>query len=239
MIRRALPFGLIVSSVLAVALPACTKPSAGSACKKEGERVCASESKALVCVDAKWEELPCRGAGGCKSSGSDVACENATNLEGEPCDLGDDGYECTVDKKTVLQCKGKHWKSVGKCAGPNGCTSDKQKVKCDDSISDVGTACAFENQFACSSDKKLLLHCKNGAMVEDSKCRGPKGCDPTASTAKCDTTVAKAGDSCVTEDESACSVDSSQMLRCRSGMMTTVQTCKGGCKLVGTEVHCN
>jgi len=226
----------LIPLLLAVA---CSKPAAGEACKKEGQRVCASESKALVCVDAKWEELPCRGSGGCKSAGSDVSCENTSNLEGEPCDLGDDGYECTVDKKSVVQCKGKHWKVVGKCPGPNGCTSDKQKVKCDDSISDVGAPCAFDNTFACSSDKKLLLHCKSGTMVEDSKCRGPKGCDPTATTAKCDTTVAEPGDSCVTEDESACSVDSSHMLKCRSGRMSAVQSCKGGCKLVGTEVHCN
>jgi hypothetical protein len=217
------PFALVATAALLGT--ACTKPVAGAACKKEGQRACESDSKALVCVGAKWEELPCRGAGGCKSAGDDVSCENQTNLAGEPCDIGDDGYECTVDKTSVIQCKGKHWKVVGKCPGPNACTSDKQKVKCDDSVADVGMACAFDNTFACSADKKLLLHCKSGAMVEDSKCR--------------DTTIAEAGDSCITEDESACSVDSSHMLKCRSGTMAAVQTCKGGCKLVGTEVHCN
>jgi hypothetical protein len=227
---------LVVVPVLAAA---CSKPTAGEACKKEGQQVCADERDSLVCVDGKWEKLVCRGAGGCKTAGSDVACDNDTFAVGEPCDLSQNDYECGPDKVSVVQCKGKHWKLAGKCPGPKGCTSQKQKVACDDSIADPGMPCATEGSAACSGDKQSLLKCKNGAMVEDAKCRGAKACDPTSGVPKCDTTIAQAGDACGNDDEAACSADGTKLLRCRSHVMVAMQVCKGPCKVSGTEILCN
>ncbi len=225
--------------VLFLAAAACSKPAANEACKKEGQQVCADDRESLVCVDGKWEKLVCRGSGGCKSAGGDVACDNDTFAVGEPCDLSQNDYECGPDKVSVVQCKSKHWKLAGKCPGPKGCTSLKQKVSCDDSIADVGMQCATEGSSACSGDKQVLLKCKNGAMAEDAKCRGAKGCDATTGLPKCDTTIAQAGDACGNDEEAACSADGKQLLRCRAHVMAAMQACKGACKVTGSEILCN
>ena len=227
----------LVVALLAVA--ACTKPSPGAACKKEGPPVFADERDSLVCTDGKWETLTCRGSSGCKSAGNDVACENDSYAPGDPCDIAQSDYECGTDKVSVVECKGKHWKLVGKCPGPKGCTSQKQKVSCDDSVADLGMPCATDGSAACAGDKHALLKCKGGVMVEAAKCRGASGCDATSGTPKCDTTIAQVGDACGQDDEAACSVDGKQLLRCRSQMMAATQTCKIGCKVSGTDIACN
>ena len=227
----------LVVALLAVA--ACTKPSPGASCKKEGQQVCADERDSLVCTDGKWETLTCRGPGGCKSAGNDVACENDSYAPGDPCDIAQSDYECGTDKVSVVECKGKHWKLVGKCPGPKGCSSQKQKVSCDDSVADLGMPCATEGSAACAGDKHALLKCKGGVMVEAAKCRGASGCDATSGTPKCDTTIAQVGDACGQDDEAACSVDGKQLLRCRSQVMAATQTCKSACKVSGTDIACN
>jgi len=217
---------------------ACSKPAAGQACKKDGQQACADERDSLVCVDGKWETLTCRGSGGCKSAGNDVACDNDSYAPGDPCDSAQNDYECGTDKVSVVRCSGKHWKLAGKCPGPKGCTSQKQKVTCDDSIADIGMPCATEGSAACSGDKHAMLQCKHGMMAEVAKCRGTKGCDvagPSA-TPTCDTTVAEIGDACEKDDEAACSPDGKQLLRCRSHVMTAMQSCKKACK-VTEKVH--
>ena len=225
--------------VLAALAAACTKPAAGGACKKEGQQVCADERDSLVCVEGKWETLTCRGAGGCKSAGSDVACDNDTYAAGEPCDIAQNDYECGPDKVSLVQCKGRHWKLVGKCPGPKGCSSQKQKVTCDDSVADVGMPCATEGADACSGDKTSLLKCKGGVMVESAKCRGATGCDATSGVPKCDKTIAQIGDPCTDEDQAACSSDGKQLLRCRSKLMQATQSCRKSCKVAGTEIRCD
>lgn len=229
----------VTLAVACLVAMACSKPVAGEACKKEGQQACVDERDSVVCVDTKWERLTCRGTGGCKSAGNDVACDNDTFSVGEPCDPSQNDYECATDKVSVVKCAGKHWKLAGKCPGPKGCSSQKQKVSCDDSIADVGMPCATEGSAACSGDKASLLKCKAGAMVEDAKCRGAKQCDPSSGVPKCDTTIAQAGDACGNDDEAACDAAGKQLLRCRSHVMASIQTCHGACKVSGTEILCN
>jgi hypothetical protein len=230
---------LAAAAVFVLVPFACSKPTAGEACKTENQQVCADEREALVCIDGKWGKLTCRGAGGCKSAGSDVSCANDSYADGEPCDPSQHDYECGPDKVSVMKCKGKHWRLAGKCPGPKGCTSQKQKVTCDDSIADVGMTCAIESSAACSGDKSTLLKCKGGSMVEDVKCRGAKACDLSSGVPKCDTTVAQAGDACANDDDAACATDGKQLLRCRSHVMVAMQPCKGACKVSGAEISCN
>jgi hypothetical protein len=228
-----------LTSSFVLVVVACSKPTAGESCKNESQQVCADEREALVCVDSKWERLTCRGIGGCKSAGSDVSCANDSYASGEPCDPAQHDYECGPDKVSVVRCKGKHWRLAGKCPGPKGCTSHGQKVSCDDSIADVGMPCAIEGSAACSGDKSMLLKCKNGAMIEETKCRGAKACDVSDGTPRCDTSVAQAGDPCNTDDDAACAADGKQLLRCRSHVMVSMQTCKGACRVSGSEISCN
>jgi hypothetical protein len=232
---------LVRLAALLVLASACSKPAAGQACKKEGRQVCADDRDSLVCVDGKWETLTCRGRGGCKSSGNDVACDNDSFSAGEPCDISQSDYECGTDKVSVVRCVGKHWKLAGKCPGPKGCTSLKQKVTCDDTVADLGMPCATEGSAACSGDKKAMLQCKHGVMTEVAKCRGAKGCEVGASstTPTCDTTIAQIGDACDKDDQAACSVDGKQLLRCRSHVMTASQDCKTTCTVAGTQIACN
>jgi hypothetical protein len=218
---------------------ACSKPAAGGTCSKDGRQVCADERDSLVCVDGKWETLTCRGAGGCKSAGNDVACDNDAFSPGEPCDVSQSDYECGTDKVSVVRCTGKHWKLVGKCPGPKGCTSLKQKVSCDDSVADIGMPCATEGSAACSGDKHSLLKCKGGLMMEAAKCRGTDGCTLVSGVPKCDATIAQMGDACGEDDAAACSLDGKHLLRCRSHVMASTQDCKSACKVAGTEILCN
>jgi len=226
-------------ALLLLLAAACSKPAAGGACKKDGQQACADERDSLLCIDGKWETLTCRGPGGCKSAGNDVSCDNDTFAPGEPCDVSQNDYECGPDKVSVVRCTAKHWKLAGKCPGPKGCTSQKQKVSCDDSVADIGMPCATEGSAACSGDKRALLQCKNGMMMEQAKCRGAAGCDATSGVPKCDSTIAEVGDACGNDDEAACSSDGKQLLRCRSHVMAATQACKKTCKVAGTEISCN
>lgn len=231
-------------AALLVFAAACAKPAAGHPCKKDGQQACADERDALVCVEGKWETLACRGPAGCKSAGDDVACDNDAFSPGDPCVSARNDYACGADKVSVVRCVGEHWKLAGKCPGPKGCSSQRQKVSCDDSLADLGMPCATEGSGACSGDKKTVLRCEHGVMAEAAKCRGARGCSIAGSPPApvCDTTIAQVGDACQSDDEAACSVDGKQFLRCRDHVMTAMQACAKGCEVTrpdgAREIDC-
>ncbi len=175
------PALVLFSSLVLLALPACKKlipggasgGKPGDACQKEGSRVCQDDKNALVCLGGKYELQPCRGLNGCMNDGA--ACTNAGYLEGEPC-LEEGNYECTTDKKAMLQCSTKHWKPVEKCLGQNGCVANAQGAKCDNSTSEVGAPCQKEDTYACTVDKKTLLRCTSGKLVAHATCPGMHNC---------------------------------------------------------------
>ncbi len=232
------PAALLAFAILLVPLGGCTKAKAGEACDKEGKQVCADKTDSLVCTDGHWAALPCRGAAGCVASGADVQCANDGYLDGEPCDIAQDDYECSVDKKAMLQCKSRRWKKVDECLGPGSCVSSAKQVKCDNSVSEVGAPCQDDNAYACTADGKQMMVCRAGKMAADAPCRGAHGCRKQFDKIQCDTTIAAVGDACEHEDDAACTEDGKQMLQCRSGKMAPARDCKGGCKVIVDEIHC-
>lgn len=232
-------FAMLSAILLVSLLAGCKKPKVSEPCSKEGKQVCASKTDSLVCVSGRWEALPCRGAAGCAASGADVQCANDGYQDGEPCDIAEDDYECSVDRKAMLQCKAKHWKTVDECLGPSACTSSSKQVKCDNSVSELGAPCQDDKTYACTADGKQMMVCVGGKMVTDSPCRGGHGCRKQFDKIQCDTTVATAGDACEHEDDAACTVAGDQMLQCKGGKMTVARSCAGGCKVVVDEIHCN
>src|SRR5450755_279443 len=155
MVRRiAWLFGL---SVVVLSVASCKKPKAGDTCKTEAKQICADKSNSVICVDSKWEALPCRGMMGCTTTAGDVDCDNDGYNAGEFCDPASDDYECSVDKKAMLKCTGKHWKLNDKCLGQNGCVSSAKEVKCDNSVSELGAPCEHEDTYACTTDGKAIM----------------------------------------------------------------------------------
>lgn len=223
----------------AILLGACTKPKEGDACKPEGKQVCTGKDSSLVCVDAKWVVLPCRGAAGCSGTGDAVECANNGYLSGEPCSISEDDHECSVDHKSQLKCDGKKWKTVDKCLGPKACTTSASEVHCDDTLTELGNDCSNEGSYSCSVDAKELHQCKSGRVVLDSSCRGAEGCKPKGDKMRCDTTIAQPGDTCEDDEAQACSVDMKQLLACKGKKMTLGEKCKKACVVSGETVSCN
>ncbi len=88
--------------------------------------------------------------------------------------------------------------------------------------------CASDNEgkTRCSADGKRVLACRDGKVVVEQWCRGPKGCAPSGDFTSCDETIARAGDPCTdtfgvsgpkTEDGTA-------VLSCVSGTWQLVAT---------------
>jgi hypothetical protein len=98
-----------------------------------------------------------------------------------------------------------------------------------------------DNEYACSSDKKRALACRNGRFERILECRGRLGCSLLGQQVSCDTSVAAKGDSCRQEDNVACAEDLRQLLICRSGRYDTYRYCHGqfGCHLKGDTPTCD
>src|SRR5207302_6259835 len=117
----------------------CSKAKAGGSCKKEGAVTCVDDKNGLVCVDGKWEAEQCRSLNGCMSMGlGEGNCTNDGFAEGEPCPGKEGDPACSVDKKAMLKCTGKHWKKIDDCKGQHGCVSNAEGATCDQGTTDEG-----------------------------------------------------------------------------------------------------
>lgn len=247
LVRSAKPFlKLVASLALVVTLPlglvACSKPKAGAKCSKEGETKCTDKANALVCTDGKWEALPCRANTGCM--GMAIGPHNCTSLdalEGEPCPSDEGKWQCSPDKKMLLECQGKHWKKKDDCRGQNGCVVNASGYKCDKGEGNEGDACTADNEgnAACAPDKKALLVCKGGKLTKTQLCKGRHGCRQMGPKIQCDSSTADLGDPC--EDgrsEAACTADKKAMLECKGGKYQKSRDCKQQCTVFLDHIEC-
>jgi hypothetical protein len=118
-------------------------------CRDKGDYACTSDkSNALQCSAGLKMGLvnTCRGPGGCKiihqGKEVDIDCDMSIVQENDPCVIPDN-EGCSLDKKTMLTCKGASATAIGKytnpdpCPGPNGCSVSANKktfkVTCDKS----------------------------------------------------------------------------------------------------------
>lgn len=114
----------------------CNGPTAkaGDECdpSEEADYACSSDGKSqLICKagEPKWTvNAACRGKEGCTSSILGVKCDRSIRELDEAC-VKDGDAACSVDGKTVLECKDGKMKKAKVC--PTACKVDSLYVSCD------------------------------------------------------------------------------------------------------------
>ncbi|HLK40032.1 MAG TPA: hypothetical protein VKU41_24920 [Polyangiaceae bacterium] len=132
------------------------------------------------------------------------------------------------------------------CRGPKGCQGMGASSMCDDDLSAEGDTCALtlNENFACTTDHKKELVCKDGKFVAASTCKGPKACSISGDMIHCDDSIADIGDPCREEPGDAnyaCTTDRKGEVVCRAGTFQPSNSCRGvkGCWVDGNLVHCD
>jgi hypothetical protein len=142
------------------------------------------------------------------------------------------GESVCTDKTTVLTCRGGTFTEVA-CRGALGCNKYQDHANCDDSVANEGEACvgAIDEEYACSTDKRRALVCKNGRFERYLLCRGKAGCAMLGLQVSCDTSISAKGDPCKVQGSSACSDDQKELLICENGSFAHHRYCRGraGC----------
>ncbi|HEX7603665.1 MAG TPA: hypothetical protein VF316_18730 [Polyangiaceae bacterium] len=144
---------------------------------------CSIDKKAqLKCEGKHWKTVDkCLGPAACKSTASEVHCDDTFAELGAPC-TNADSYSCSVDKKTLLQCHGGKITLDSQCRGAAGCRKAGDKMHCDTTIAAVGDVCETDDE-ACSVDGKSMLKCKSLKMAVSETCK--KGCTVTGEELHC------------------------------------------------------
>ncbi len=219
--------------VVSVLVPAC-KPKAGGACSGTAA-VCTDKTSALFCADGTFTPMACRGEKGCGQTGTVVECDESVAVESDACNTPD-AIACTPDHKEALRCTDKRFVVDETCKGPTGCKIDgSQKISCDNDVADVNDPCHFIGDYACTTDKSLVLKCEGNKMTPLNTCRGPKQCKiiqlPKQDKVEfaCDDSIAQEGDACDTNGEEACTMDRKGMFVCRGNKFGSLKACPGGC----------
>ena len=88
---------------------------------------------------------------------------------GDDCEGG--GYVCD-DESRALECRQGRWRAIP-CKGALGCSEVNGNIRCDVSGNAAGDACAAsaEGRAQCSVDRKALLECRMGILVETMTCQ--------------------------------------------------------------------
>ena len=165
-----------------------------------------------------------------------LACKKPV-APGQPC--SNEGEALCQSTTQLLACRSGAWSEVN-CGGPKGCSTSEGAITCDESIGREGEPCSQGERahYACSADGPNRLVCAAGRWKLGSTCRGPKGCEAHSSLVACDDSIAQAGDPCVNEGDSACSVDGKAVLACKGGVFGPATTCRGRCAAQGLTVRC-
>jgi hypothetical protein len=154
--------------------------------KKAVSYSCTADKKTMLgCSDRKWKKVEsCIGPSGCEII-SRVSCNGAAVKAGDFCIPGaEDDYACATDGKSSLKCDIGGWKVKRACLGPKGCSALGSSVECDDTIQEPGAACEREEEPACSTDGKTVLHCTSGKFTKSRAC--PKACKVDGTTISCE-----------------------------------------------------
>jgi hypothetical protein len=162
------------------------------------------------------------------------------------------GGKCATNGKylcdsggTALLCQDGTYVSMP-CRGPKGCMGTGPGSQCDDDLAQEGDVCmtTLNENYACSTDHKKELLCKDGKFAEVRSCKGPKACAIQGDMIHCDDSLADVGDPCVEEPADAnyaCSTDKVTEVVCKAGKFNPSNSCRGvkGCWIAGEVVHCD
>lgn len=156
---------------------------------------------------------------------------------GDACDRGE-AY-CT-GPKTQLHCdKGVLIETP--CKGPSGCRVASNGVDCDFSGNQSGDACSSddENAATCLGGDAMLVCASR--KYQKYFCRGPHGCENAGERALCDASLARVGDPCKADGETACDQKGRGVLTCQARRMTPTYACRGpeGCAIASGKLNCD
>jgi hypothetical protein len=227
---------ILYMTLVSAALAAACKPKAGAQCSA-GQSACVESKVGIFCgEDSTFHTMSCSGPAGCEQSGAVVNCDNGTAKVNDGCNTPDDAA-CTPDSKSALLCKHGVFTVAETCKGPGGCKVNGDTITCDNDISDPGDPCRQAGDYACTSDRGMVLRCDANKMVALNTCRGPKACGIVQHAAEnkvefvCDDSLAQEGDVCDTNGEEACTMDKKSILVCETSKFTNPKPCggPGGC----------
>ena len=106
----------------------------GDVCSKDddGNTACAPDKKnEITCKGGRYAVLPCRGPEGCADKGGTVVCDVSIAQLGDSCaNLSGEGYACSVDKKSLLKCKGGKFELDEKCSDGKTCKVNGDQAGC-------------------------------------------------------------------------------------------------------------
>ena len=104
------------------------------ACRDETLKACASDNtQVLICKDhVMVSYYPCRGLGGCASTGGKLSCDTSIAKLGDPCDkkLEGQAFSCTPDGASILVCKGGAFTLDETCKAGQKCLVEGSSTHC-------------------------------------------------------------------------------------------------------------
>lgn len=206
----------------------------GEACEsyEEDTSQCTqARDQRLTCKTGKIVSEWCRGPKKC-TEGQRVECDISSALVGDPCSAGDSS--CSVDKKSLLECRDGTYAVAHACTGKTGCSVSKGSLSCDRDTANAGESCD-SNGSLCTPDHLGYVRCKGGVFAAASSCRGPNKCRVHDGLVDCDARVAEVDDPC-DDDGGACSSDRSKFLTCQHGRFRAKTEC--ACGFDDTTVGC-
>lgn len=133
----------------------------------------------------------------------------------------------------ALVCRSGAWLEVP-CRGAGGCAAGGHADECDDTLAVLGEACpaAPAIDYACTTDGRRALVCKDGLFGLWRNCRGQEGCVIVGGRhLNCDTTLGQPGDPCEARGTYSCSTNQEEMLICDGTSLAAASSCRGpeGC----------
>lgn len=157
----------------------------GDACNRSGE-TCSEDKKSMLhCEKNHWKLVEsCGGPKACAVVDKSVQCDSTSAKEGDPC-ARESTHACAGDKRSHLACKSGKFVLVERCKGPKACRFVQDKIDCDDSQASVADPCDTEGNFACSTDGRSLLKCKDAKFILDENCKAKESCVVEAMGAGC------------------------------------------------------
>lgn len=150
---------------------------AADTCHRESAVTCAEDKRAsLECKENAWvASESCGGPQGCTRAASGASCDSSIAREGDKC-THPGSQACSVDKKARMTCTAGHFALAEHCRGPELCKSTGRRVVCDNSLAAAGEPCDLADNYACSTDFRSILVCREGKYAVDTKCKMTTSC---------------------------------------------------------------
>lgn len=150
---------------------------AADACHLESAVTCTEDKRqSLECKGNEWvQSESCGGPQGCTRGVMGASCDSSIAKETDKC-THPGSQACSADKKARMTCTAGHFALAEHCRGPEACKSTGRRVVCDNSLAAVGEPCDLADNFACSTDFRSILVCREGKYAVDTKCKMTTSC---------------------------------------------------------------